>query len=573
MYAVFADLPFRWSFPQECTTFNVSWKPDNNAFPYSVYLMSMSANVQSWRIDSDYQPNASEITFQYQLQQFSDVFQSFMVAVVDSKGNGNSSTVLAPKRMQNRPLNCSVYAESNAWTYASDLAEKEKGASSEDRLQCGFLNYYPVDNLSGTGPFSYSLIPELSKPITVNIPASSQKNKTYFNYEGIVPFAQGTRFYQFMSDSTRAGSGGGSPLYTVGPSKNTSCLQNGYKIQNLDTIHALPVGSFIAYFQNLPGAINYPNSELGNNTTPGNQPKPNVDDHKGTQDNNKNFGPLIGGILGALFGFLLLAFIFYRWRNSVQEKKHKNDRMERPQFVDLWDNTFEQDQSGVRQSTLISPFISEPNGVYQSDRFTDNSSIGLLPISRNHTSSILNSSLNSQSRTALLQSSRSEATLQKSRSNYGLSMGEMASSALEGLLHDSCQNSVTQADPRQQHRQNVSEVDNDHQVRYASMYSTTSNPISMDGVQTENELLSGETNMNWMNSSSSVPYTLNGSAEVTEDGISSSARPYTALRRSNNKEAQRQSSQFVEHFDAGPIVEDCPPAYQTWLNQTASSKS
>lgn len=190
-----ADFEFTTSYPQECTPLNITWKPDWSAFPYSVYFMVIGAQVQSWQIKSDYQPNAQEITFQYVLPKLGQPFQSFMVAVVDSKGNGNSSQVLVPKSLDKHPSNCSDFAGTNGWTFASDLKSANGGPNNQDRLQCEVLSYYAVEQFTGSGPFSYSLVPTQGTPITVNVPKSAQTGSSHFYYESILPLKQGTTFF------------------------------------------------------------------------------------------------------------------------------------------------------------------------------------------------------------------------------------------------------------------------------------------------------------------------------------------------------------------------------------------
>jgi hypothetical protein len=571
VHSVNADFEFTTSYPQECTTFNITWKPDLSAFPYSVYFMVMSAQVQSWRIDSNYQPNASEFTFQYTLPKIGTIFQNFMVSVVDSKGNGNSSTVLVPNSLKKHPSNCTEFSESNQWTYASDLVHP-KGATEQDRLQCSVLNYYPVEKLTGSGPFSFSLVPELDTPITVNIPKSAQKNETYFHYESTLPYKQGTRFYQFMSDSLRSADGGGSPLYTVGPSQNDSCLQSGFKLQDLDTNHALPVGSLLASFQNLPGAIVSPSDdskpEIVNNFVNGQNAQGDY--------NAKHLGSLLGGIIGSLFGLLLLALIMYKVHRIIQKKKQQSDRMENAQFVDLGESILEQGPASIRQSTLISPFFHDQHGAIHDEPLNDagHNTIGLRTIAQNENTTALSTSFGDRSSTGLRRFPRSE--MPRSGSDYGLSLANVPSDASEALLdtgHDSGNQSGSLHHERQQSR--GSSVANESlQLRSGSMYSSTSNPFSINGVLAESVHSITETNTNMMQTfprTSADPS--QSSFGVIHDHCETRSRQPTSFAQTGHENIQTPESRHREHVDAGPVTEDSPPPYSTWHNRSSSSKT
>ncbi|PWN35153.1 uncharacterized protein FA14DRAFT_184473 [Meira miltonrushii] len=572
-HLVHADLEFTTSFAQECTPLNITWKPDMNAFPYSVYFMVIGAQVQSWQLNSDYQPNAQEITFQYVLPKSGGTFQHFLVAVVDSKGNGNTSQVLTPKALSNHPSNCSNFALSQQWTYASDLISP-KGASDQDRLECALLSYYPVDQLSGTAPFSYSLVPVQDKPITVNIPKSAQTSSSYFYYESILPLKQGTSFYQFMSDSQGSGDGGGSALFTVGPGQNGSCVQSGFKQKDLDTTHALPAGSNLASFQNLPGAIASAPDDSGSNVTSNNMN--NAFSGQSTQTYGaKHLGGVLGGILGALFGLLLLAFIIYRVYRRHQKNKQQSHRMENAQFVDLGESILEQGPSSIRQSTLISPFLHASNGSAHGEVPNEDhqNSIGLIPISQSENSSALSTSLGDRSGTGLRRVAKSDLT--RSGSDYGLSLANYTSDAFEALL-DPANDSGNQSGSLQhgRHQSQGSDADDSMRFRSGSMYSSTSNPVSINGVLAENEISTAEANMNSMHDFSPTTDTMDQPAGViNRESRDTRTRASSTLIRMSNESVQTPDSRYVEHFDAGPVTHDIPPPYKFRSDQPSSPKT
>lgn len=38
-----AELTFTHSYPQQCTPLNISWTPEKDAYPYSVYIMGVGS--------------------------------------------------------------------------------------------------------------------------------------------------------------------------------------------------------------------------------------------------------------------------------------------------------------------------------------------------------------------------------------------------------------------------------------------------------------------------------------------------------------------------------------------------
>lgn len=301
--------------------------------------------MQSYLVNEDYQPEAEQLTFQWNVPAPTSFFNSFIVSVADSKGNGNSSGVLSVGTGSDSKSNCQPYSATSAFNYAGDSQTGEPS----DRYQCGSVRYYPVQPpFRGTAPFSITLVPLHDKPITVDIPSSAEKNDTFFIYNSEIPLKSGTQFYQFLSDATGGGSGGGSIIYTVSPSSNDSCLSEDYKLRNENSSNPLPYGQFTALYANLPGAIDDP-------------------DHK---DGGSNVGGLVGGIIGAVIGvcgilLLIGLYIIYRRR---QKRKLEAERKEQPQFIDLDDDDnadplpmpLRSGRDSRHQSYQVSPFTYEP---------------------------------------------------------------------------------------------------------------------------------------------------------------------------------------------------------------------
>jgi hypothetical protein len=259
-----ASLPFTTSYPRQCTPLNITWTPTSDGYPYSVYIMAVGGTIQSFAIPSTYQTNADEITFQYNLPPPSAYFTSFIVGISDAQGNGNSSLVLPINTDGDSDSSCGAWAGSAAFTYAGD----SQSGQITDRVQCGFVRFYPVSPpFRGTSPFSITWVPLGAAPISVSIPESATTNTSYFIYNSPVPFASGTQIYQFLSDETGGGSGGGSSVYTVASSSNTSCLDASYNLTNKITSRTMPEGSTTASFQNLAGAISA--SSVNNGTSSG----------------------------------------------------------------------------------------------------------------------------------------------------------------------------------------------------------------------------------------------------------------------------------------------------------------
>lgn len=119
-------------------------------------------------------------------------------------------------------------------------------------VQCGDVRFYPVDQ-RGTAPYSITLVPLGGLPRTFSVPATSTPRESFFNYTLPVPFPAGTQFYTLVSDAKGTGSGGGSPIYTVGRSNDASCL--GITLPNEVKNLAIPTGPVTASFGNLPGAL------------------------------------------------------------------------------------------------------------------------------------------------------------------------------------------------------------------------------------------------------------------------------------------------------------------------------
>lgn len=94
-----ARLDLTTSVSQVCTPLNVTWTPEADGYPYTVWVTGLRGASDSYRINSDYQPNSPNITFQYVVPPPSVGFNSYVVTVADNKGNGNTSKLLWPHRL------------------------------------------------------------------------------------------------------------------------------------------------------------------------------------------------------------------------------------------------------------------------------------------------------------------------------------------------------------------------------------------------------------------------------------------------------------------------------------------
>lgn len=359
-------------------------------------------------------------------------------------------------------------------------------------------------------------------------------------------------------------------MYTVGPSQNDSCLQNNFKLNDLDTTHALPVGSNLASFQNLPGAIASPLEYGGNNVT-SNIVKNTT---SGSQNyGEKHLGGVLGGVLGALFVLLLLAFIIFRVRRKLQKKQQQSHRMESAQFVDLGESVLEHGPSSIRQSTLISPFLHASDGAVHGEIPNDERQnvIGLAPIGHSEISSALSTSFGERSDTGLRRVPP-RSTVTRSGSDYGLSLANYTSDASEALL-DLANDSGNQSGSLQhgRHQSQGSNANDSMRFRSGSMYSSTGNPISINGVLAENEMSSAEANMSSMHDFSPMSNNTVQPAGVINRETRTRASS-TLIRMSNESVQTQPESRYIEHFDAGPLMEDSPPPYKFRVDQANSPK-
>ncbi|PWN35154.1 uncharacterized protein FA14DRAFT_184475 [Meira miltonrushii] len=531
VYLVHASLEFTTSIAQECTPLNVTWKPDKDAFPYSVYFMVIGASPQSWRIESDYQLNASELTFQYTLPKVGTVFQKFMIAVVDSKGNGNTSALITPNNSSTSTSECTEYSTSN-------LKVKEGSKAYVIASQCSMMVYKPTGPFTGAGPFSYSLVPELGLPFTINIPKSAQRNASNFHYENIMHVENGTRYYQFMS----VGDGGGSTLSAVIVNQNQSCLRDDNKRPDLSTTHLLPVGSLLASFQNLPGAIAPPTGDII---------------VKQPDNGKRNLKSLLGGILGTLFGLLLLLLISYKVYRTIQKKRQLFHRMENAQFVDSRESILEESPSSNQQSILISPFPYESDEIFHGEpgNGTHHNAIGLRSMSRKKKWNDLGSSLGGRL-SGLRHVPRSEKT--RSGSKYGISLANLTNDASEALLAP-LQSPGDQLGSSQYEKIGSREGDDAEKSlspRHSNITFPTTNPIGLVDVLDKNSSSPAETKRSLLNDSSPTPNapTQNTNMMSTHDNHESRAKSYTFMRESNES-AQTLKSRFKECFDIESVDE------------------
>lgn len=578
---VHADLPFTHSYVRECTPLNVTWTPQNDAYPYSVYIMGIGAQVQSYQINSNYQPGAKQLTYQYQMPQRGETFQTIMIAVVDAKGNGNSSTILTVNSNENKPANCGVYAATNAWFYASDSVSTSSGSPS-DRPQCGNLKYYPVGALRGTSPFSYSIVPVQGKPITVNIPSSATTNQSYFVFQSPLAFKQGTQFYQFMSDGVGAGTGGGSPLQTVGAGQTNACLANNYKIEGLDTIHSLPVGQIAASFDNLPGAITNPDSN----------------------GSGSHVGGLIGGIIGAALGVggILLIIALYLVYRRRQKRKRELERKEQPQFIDLDEDVFDPSsrrrsnprggRNGVRQTYSVSPFTFQDTGA---DRDHDGMAL-MVAGEGGGTLNSVGTTTSDYNASALRHSSPNDGGLPSPISDYGYALPSNTGNASQALLRRGSN------DPYNYHAgRNQNSIYSSNHLPTGSGGSSSSGPFGMSAAISGNEFggPSGLQSPTEGTMSSASAYVLRA-RNADQQGQSMTQRSTTASRDDGlepsrslpsksaaamEEEERRRiaSSRFVQHHDAGRLAvapgteedelqEDLPPTYGEWIASSSNQR-
>lgn len=545
-HTVSASLPFTVSYPRQCTPLNVTWTPTPNGYPYSVYILGIGSDVQSWRVDKSYQPNANQITFQYVVPKPSPMFNNFMVAIADSQGNGNSSGALPVNTGDDAPQDCDVYAASSAFYYASDSVDGQPN----DRQQCGSLKYYPVHQpYSGTTPFSLTLVPLGSTPVTVDIPKSATRGLSYFVYTSTLPFKAGTQFYQFMSDATGGGSGGGSPIYTVGSSANTSCLASGYQLSDQNMTNAMPVGSQTASFQNLAGAIaSAPSNKSGSG--------------------NKH-GSLIGGIIGAVIGVgailvIIAGYLVYRKR---EKRKRELERKEQPQFIDLDDDELDSTgrrRVGVQQSYSVSPFTYQPAPLASPQHAAE-----AMPY---HDRDLMPAAAFSQNSLRPMSTTTSEfnASIRDSHHNDGAAgmYGDYTQST-GGVRYPPASPAATPflPPPSTWHPSQAQQTRPTYGMGRAGSG-------DFHNVYSSDHLASGSGG-----TSSSGPF--GASAAVTGEfdnvdtsspGASETARwPPRSMLDSETEEHVRSPGRWVQHEDAGPIVDEVPPSYASWAHHTSST--
>ncbi|WWD21140.1 hypothetical protein CI109_105621 [Kwoniella shandongensis] len=92
---------------------------------------------------------------------------------------------------------------------------------SDKPTQCGTVQ---INWSGGQAPFSLVIIPVFDYPSTVSIPASNYDSSSGTgSYTWTVNYPPNTRFVAMMSDGTGTGTGGVSPLYTVGSGTTSSC--------------------------------------------------------------------------------------------------------------------------------------------------------------------------------------------------------------------------------------------------------------------------------------------------------------------------------------------------------------
>ncbi|SPO22879.1 uncharacterized protein UTRI_01557 [Ustilago trichophora] len=347
--------PLNHTVSQQCMPLNVTWKAEPSGFPYTVWVLANHGFAQTYRINSDYQPGAEYITFQYVVPPPTAGFTSYVVTVGDSRGDGNTTQALGINTPPESDSNCPAYTGSAAFTYAAD-------SKNGSMIQCGAVNFYNIGT-RGTRPFTISFVPLGGTPVSVQVPDRYTLNISNFNYLSYVPFAQGTQFQTVLGDASGPGSGGASEIYTVGPSTfSPFCLGTSYRFPDKSNL-ALPIASTVAMYNNLPGAI--PTS------LPTTKPHP-----------SHPTGAIAGGAIGGAIAFglaigCLVAFLLYRRR---QKAKRDMARSEEVRFVDL-DGDEDEDWAGTdprrsarrngpggqtedgrpaNSSYAVSPFVYEP---------------------------------------------------------------------------------------------------------------------------------------------------------------------------------------------------------------------
>ncbi|SOV07259.1 uncharacterized protein UDID_01276 [Ustilago sp. UG-2017a] len=346
--------PLNYTVSRQCTPLNVTWKAVPEAFPYTVWILANHGFVQTFRINSDYQPGSEDITFQYVVPPPSAGFTFYTVTVGDSRGNGNTTQTLGITTPPESTSNCPAYTGSAAFTYAAD-------APNGSMIQCGDVRFYNIGD-RGTKPFTISLVPLGKTPVSIRVPDSATLNISNFQFQSLVPFAEGTQFQTVLGDASGPGSGGASEIFTVGPSTDSpSCLASEVQLPGKLPI-ALPIANNVATFSNLAGAI------------PTSGPHP-------SSGSSHQTGAIAGGAIGGAIALgvaigCLIAFLLYRRR---QKAKREMARSEEVRFVDL-DGDDDEDWAGaqrtrssrrngpgggedgqrVQSSYTVSPFVHEP---------------------------------------------------------------------------------------------------------------------------------------------------------------------------------------------------------------------
>ncbi|PWZ00852.1 hypothetical protein BCV70DRAFT_230921 [Testicularia cyperi] len=345
-----ADLELSYSVSQQCTPLNITWTPTTSGYPYTIWIMGNRGFVDAYRINSDYQPGATSITFQFVVPAPTSGFNSFVVAVADANGNGNSTRPLGISTPSGSSSSCDPYTATQSWQWAGD-------ATDGNMVPCGNVRFYNIGD-RGTRPFTISWVPIQGTPITVQVPDRYATNISTFVYNSNVPFSEGTQFQIVAGDTVGGGSGGASEIYTVGSGGNSSCLSNSGTLQDAITTRALPLATNVATFRGLKGAIS--TSAATNSGSKG--------------GGGGNVGAIAGGAIGGAIALgvaigCLIAFLLFRKR---QKAKREQARREEDRFVDLDEDFVDSDNAdsrrpgqhgaGVSQSYGVSPFVYEATG-------------------------------------------------------------------------------------------------------------------------------------------------------------------------------------------------------------------
>lgn len=171
--------------------------------------------------------------------------------------------------------------------------------------------------------------------MTIEVPNSAVNGQSNFIYNVTTPYKAGTQLYVVLGDSFGGASGGGSQLYTVLDSDDTSCLFPTYTVPNLGNL-ALPTASQTATFNNEKGAVatGVPSSTSGAPTSTSSNGSSN---RGGGGGGGASVGAITGGVIGGAIAVAVIvaAAIFFLVIRRRRQKQREAARKEDAHFVDL----------------------------------------------------------------------------------------------------------------------------------------------------------------------------------------------------------------------------------------------